>query len=124
MSKAADRPGILQSFWERTAQRFESAPLSRNMTTDVVIVGAGIAGMMTAYSLCRDGRTVVVLDDGPVGSGMTSRTTAHLVNALDDRYYDIEKFHGAAGARLAAESHGAAIDQYEKIAAEEWIECD
>jgi hypothetical protein len=55
---------------------------------------------------------------------MTSRTTAHLVSTLDDRYYDIERFHGVVGARLAAESHSAAIDQYEKISAEEGIACD
>ena len=124
MNDTTDRAGRLHSFWERTAEFFQTAPLERSITADVVIVGAGIAGMMTAYHLSRDGRKVVVLDDGPVGSGMTSRTTAHLVNALDDRFYDIEKYHGAEGARLAAESHSAAIDQYEKIAGEESIECD
>ena len=124
MNESSEHAGRLRSFWERTAESFQSAPLDRDATADVVIVGAGIAGMMTAYRLSREGRKVVVLDDGPIGSGMTSRTTAHLVNALDDRYYDIETFHGAEGARLAAESHSAAIDQYERIAAEEGIACD
>src|SRR6185503_15166315 len=50
---------------------------------DVCIVGAGIAGMTTAYSLAAEGRSVIVLDDGPVGGGMTQRTTAHLSNAID-----------------------------------------
>jgi glycine/D-amino acid oxidase-like deaminating enzyme/nitrite reductase/ring-hydroxylating ferredoxin subunit len=124
MNESPENAGKLRSFWERTAQSIATAPLDRSVTTDVVIVGAGIAGMMTAYQLGREGRKVVVLDDGPIGSGMTCRTTAHLVNALDDRFYDIESFHGAEGARLAAESHTAAIDQYEKIAAEEGIDCD
>ena len=53
--------------------------------------GAGIAGMTTAYLLGREGKSVVVLDDGPIGGGMTGRTTAHLVNALDDRYFELER---------------------------------
>jgi glycine/D-amino acid oxidase-like deaminating enzyme/nitrite reductase/ring-hydroxylating ferredoxin subunit len=65
-----------------------------------------------------------VLDDGPVGAGMTQRTTAHLANAIDDRYVQIERLHGRDGARLAAQSHTAAIDRIEAIATEERIECD
>ena len=45
-------------------------------------------------TLSRPGQKVIVLDDGAIGRGMTARTTAHLVNALDDRYYDLEKCHG------------------------------
>src|SRR5436305_1795119 len=116
-------PGQLKSFWERTADCVRTAPLERSITVDLVIVGAGIAGMMTAWQLSREGRSVAVLDDGAVGCGMTARTTAHLVNALDDRFYELETFHGAEGARLAAESHSAAIDQYETIAMEEGIAC-
>src|ERR1044071_6647182 len=55
---------------------------------------------------------------------MTARTTAHLVIALDDRYYKLEKHHGEKGARLAAESHSSAIDRIEAIVEEEKINCD
>src|SRR5947208_7257753 len=89
--------------------------LATNTSADVCIVGAGIAGMTTAYLLAREGKRVVVLDDGPIGGGMTSRTTAHLVNALDDRFYELERLHGEKGARLAAESHSAAIDRVEAM---------
>ena len=88
------------------------------------VVGAGIAGMTTAYLLARAGRAVVVIDDGPVGGGETGRTTAHLSNALDDRYYQIERLHGPYGAQIAAESHTAAISRIESIASQEDIDCD
>jgi len=98
--------------------------LDKDITADVCVVGAGIAGLTTAYLLAEEGRSVVVLDDGPIGGGETSRTTAQLVNALDDRYFEMESMHGEKGARLAAESHTAAIDRVEAIIAREKIECD
>lgn len=91
---------------------------------DVCVVGAGIAGLTTAYLLGREGKSVIVLDDGPIVSGETERTTAHLVTALDDRFFELERLHGEKGARLAAESHAAAIDTIERIVREEGIACD
>jgi glycine/D-amino acid oxidase-like deaminating enzyme/nitrite reductase/ring-hydroxylating ferredoxin subunit len=88
------------------------------------VIGAGIAGLTTAYLLCREGKSVVVLEDGAIGSGQTQFTTAHLANAIDDRYVEIERMHGEEGARLAAESHTAAIAQIERIVAKEGIDCD
>src|SRR2546423_8243248 len=92
---------------------FES--LQQNSTADVCIIGAGIAGLTTAYLLAQHGLSVVVLDDGPILSGETERTTAHLVSALDDRFFELERMHGKEGARLAAQSHSAAIDKIESI---------
>jgi ribulose 1,5-bisphosphate synthetase/thiazole synthase len=57
--------------------------LGVNTTADVVVVGSGIAGLSTAYELARRRSSVVVLDRGPIGRGMTARTTAHLTSALD-----------------------------------------
>jgi len=99
-------------------------PLPGDLRTEVCVVGAGIAGITTAYLLARAGREVVVLDDGPVGGGETGRTTAHLSNALDDRYVELERMHGQVGARLAAASHTAAIQVIETIIREEGIACD
>ena len=116
--------GEMVSIWMATAEVPARSPLTENTHADVCIVGAGIAGMTTAYLLAREGRAVVVLDDGRIGGGMTERTTAHLSNAIDDRYVEIERLHGEKGARLAADSHTAAIDRIEAIVAEEGIECD
>lgn len=84
-----------------------------------------MAGLTTAYLLAKAGRKVVLLDAGTgFAQGETSRTTAHLANALDDRFVEIERLHGERGARLAAESHTSAIDFIEKTAGEEGIDCD
>ena len=119
-----ERAGERISLWEATSDAGQLNPLREDITTDVCIVGAGISGLSAAYTLVRDGRKVVVIDDGLVGRGMTGRTTAHIASALDDRYYEIEKLHGAEGARLAAESHTAAIARVEEVVCAERIECD
>jgi glycine/D-amino acid oxidase-like deaminating enzyme/nitrite reductase/ring-hydroxylating ferredoxin subunit len=95
-----------------------------DLRTEVCIVGAGISGLSVAYSLVRDGTEVIVVDDGPVGGGETGRTSAHLSCALDDRYYHLESLFGEAGAKLAADSHRAAIDAIESTAAQLGIDCE
>jgi glycine/D-amino acid oxidase-like deaminating enzyme/nitrite reductase/ring-hydroxylating ferredoxin subunit len=97
--------------------------LPYHLSADVCVVGAGIAGLTTAYLLTRAGRRVVVLDALELGAGETGRTTAHLTSLLDDRYVHLEGVHGREGARLAAESHRKAIDCIESIVRSEAIDC-
>jgi glycine/D-amino acid oxidase-like deaminating enzyme/nitrite reductase/ring-hydroxylating ferredoxin subunit len=116
--------GKTVSYWEASEDLLNKAALADSIETDVCIIGGGISGLTTAYLLTKAGRKVVVIDDGTIGGGETSRTTAHLSNALDDRIYRIEKWHGAEKARLAVQSHGAAISEIERIVEAEAIECD
>ncbi len=116
--------GHTTSVWMDTTEVPQFQSLSQDLRSNVCVVGAGIAGLTTAYLLARAGRAVVVIDDGPIGGGETSRTTAHLTAALDDRYFNIERMHGEEGARLAAESHMSAIHRIETIASMEDIDCD
>ena len=117
--------GRTTSVWMATAEEpGASGPLAADTRADVCVVGAGIAGLTTAYLLAKEGRDVIVIDDGPVAGGETGRTTAHLTCALDDRYYELERLHGERGARLAAESHAAAVDLIERIVTDEGIDCD
>src|SRR5262245_41819211 len=101
-----------------------SVRLTADTQADVCIVGAGIAGMSTAYLLSREGKSVVVLDDGRVGGGQTGRTTAHLASVLDDRFAELEKVRGLDAVRLAAHSHAAAIDCIEANIRREQIACE
>ncbi|MFL4982702.1 MAG: FAD-dependent oxidoreductase, partial [Xanthobacteraceae bacterium] len=69
-----------KSVWMQTEVAPEASRLKRNLTADTVVVGSGIAGLSTAYELAARGQAVVVLDRGPIGKGMTARTTAHLTS--------------------------------------------
>jgi glycine/D-amino acid oxidase-like deaminating enzyme/nitrite reductase/ring-hydroxylating ferredoxin subunit len=117
-------PGGTDSPWKAGDLITRLPSLDADLQADVCIVGGGISGMTTAYLLAREGRSVVVLDDGPIGGGETGRTTAHLSNAFDDRYYEVERLFGERHSRLIAESHTAAIAKIEEIIRDERIQCD
>ena len=116
--------GKTVSYWEASEDLLEKDALRESIETDVCIIGAGISGLTTAYLLTKAGKKVIVIDDGAIGGGETSRTTAHLSNAIDDRIYRIEDWHGEEKAKLAVEAHTKAIDQIAQIVNEEKIECD
>ncbi len=90
---------------------------------DVCVIGAGIAGLSVARALAMRGLDVLVLERGPVAGGQTARTSAHLSAVLDDRFYLLRKHFGAEGAKLAAASHAAAIDEIERTVAALNIQC-
>jgi glycine/D-amino acid oxidase-like deaminating enzyme/nitrite reductase/ring-hydroxylating ferredoxin subunit len=98
--------------------------LERSENADVVVIGAGIAGLSCAYELAARGRSVIVLDRGDIGSGMTARTTAHLASALDDDYATLLKTRGLDCAQQLYRSLLASIDRVEEIQTAESIDCD
>lgn len=117
--------GVSRSVWTDTlGERMKGEVLMNDLDTDVCVIGAGIAGLTTAYLALKEGLKVIVLEDGEILSGETERTTAHLANALDDRFYEIIKWHGEENARLATEAHTEAINRIEKIVKDEGIDCD
>lgn len=110
--------------WQKNQHLFHSEPIPMVVEADVAVIGGGIAGVTCAYLLSCEGKNVVLIEDGEIGSGETGRTTAQLVSALDDRYFEIEEKHGKDGAVLAAKSHAAAIEKVAEIVKKERIECD
>src|SRR5258706_377513 len=118
--------GATESFWLDTVElpRRRALPEGRPIAVDVCVIGAGIAGLTTAYLLAAEGYSVIVLDERNIGAGETGRTSAHLASAIDDRFTEIERMHGKEGSRLAYESHAKAIDTIERICRKEHIACD
>lgn len=120
MNAAGERS---KSLWmELAAPRLPQ--LKENITADVAIIGAGIAGISTAYELSEAGLSVVVLDRGAIGRGITSRTTAHLTFSHDDLYDEVISKHGEAAAREVYQSQRAAIARLQEIQESEEIACD
>jgi glycine/D-amino acid oxidase-like deaminating enzyme len=58
-------------------------PLTRDIKTDVLIIGAGITGAMIADALCTAGRKVVLADTRGPTQGSTSASTALVQYEID-----------------------------------------
>jgi glycine/D-amino acid oxidase-like deaminating enzyme/nitrite reductase/ring-hydroxylating ferredoxin subunit len=119
MSKQSTGPA-----WKDPLKAVQTGPLPGDIVCDVCVVGAGMAGLTTAYLLSRAGRRVVVIDHAASpGGGETRYTTAHLASVIDDRFTEVARVRGRDAARLAHESHAAAIDGIEANIRAEGIEC-
>ncbi len=113
-----------RSPWMDAQQETNRQNGSLPSSVDVCVVGAGVAGLSVALQLARAGRSVLVLDDGPIGGGQTAVTTAHLSSAIDDGFKHIERIQGSDAVRLAYESHSAAIYWIKETCETEQIACD
>ncbi len=98
--------------------------IGRNLSTEILVIGGGIAGLTTAYCLAKEGRKVILVEDGFIGSGESGRTTAHITCALDDRYFELENTFDRETSKLAANSHMAAIEWIAHTVKLHNIECE
>jgi glycine/D-amino acid oxidase-like deaminating enzyme len=89
--------------------------LDRDETADVVVIGAGVTGALTAHRLVSAGAEVVVLDRRDVASGSTAATTGLLLYETDTSLVElgtaIGEQEGARAWRLGLE----AIDAIEAL---------
>ena len=111
------------SYWLNSVKPLEFKTLNQELQTEILVIGGGMAGLTTAYCLLSEGKKVVLVEDGLIGSGESGRTTAHITYALDDRYYEIEKAFGEDGSRTAAQSHNAALNWIEQTINKENSDC-
>ncbi len=119
VDKAASR-----SRKNNSVQTLEFPVLRGDLETDVVVIGGGIAGLSVAYALAREGRQCVILERNAIPVDAPCVNNTHLADALDGRYFQLQKLYGTENARLAAESHTEAITATESIINREEIDCD
>ncbi|MDQ0752122.1 glycine/D-amino acid oxidase-like deaminating enzyme/nitrite reductase/ring-hydroxylating ferredoxin subunit [Streptomyces africanus] len=120
----SEKQQVSSSYWMETAPDGRHPALTEDLDVDVAVIGAGIAGLSTAWELTRAGRSVAVLEAGRVAAGVTGHTTAK-VTALHTLVYDkLRRTRGPEGARLYARSQSAAIERAAGIAGELGIDCD
>ena len=98
--------------------------LNRDIKTDICIVGGGITGLSIAYQLAKRGRKVTLVEAFKIGSGQTSRTTAHLTCQLEETFTNLLKTHDQDTVSVFLEAHRRAIDVIEEIVTNENISCD
>lgn len=117
-------PGKPASFWIDSTSEPNFSTFVDNLLVDVVVVGAGIAGLTAATLLKKSGKTVAVIESRQVAIGVSGHTTAKVTSLHQLKYAELIKEFGEAKAQLYADSNQAAIEQVAKLVKDEQIDCD
>ena len=115
---------MVESIWKMTEKKnIELRKLDRK-GADTVVIGAGMAGILTAYFLQKQGNDVIVLEANEVGSGQTGNTTAKITSQHGLIYNKLMQNHGIEFAALYAKANEEAIKSYKNLIQKEKILCD
>ncbi|MGV1059602.1 FAD-dependent oxidoreductase [Clostridium perfringens] len=114
----------MKSLWSESCKFRKREALNKDIKTDVLVIGAGIAGILTAYMLKQRGREVVVIDAAEIASGNTKNTTAKITSQHDLIYSKLITEFGEEKARQYAQANELAIKKYKEIIENRRIECD
>ncbi|EDT24852.1 FAD-dependent oxidoreductase [Clostridium perfringens] len=114
----------MKSVWSESCKFRKREALNKDIKTDVLVIGAGIAGILTAYMLKQKGREVIVIDASEIVSGNTKNTTAKITSQHDLIYSKLIAEFGEEKARQYAKANELAIKKYKEIIEDKRIECD
>lgn len=112
----------MRSLWKATASLPEFPELVGDVRTDVLIIGGGIAGILTAYLLHEKGVKYVLVEKGRICSGTTGNTTAKITFQHGLIYDKILKSDGTEAARKYLAANRAAFDKYAELCGK--TDCD
>lgn len=112
-----------ESIWSRTAQIPGRQPLSGDIKSEAAVIGAGMAGLLTAYFLQKCGKQVIVIEADRIAGGQTKNTTAKITSQHGSIYSELEAKYSQADARLYAYANQEAIAKYESLIEEEGMHC-
>ena len=112
----------MEYLWEKDVVPPEFPALSGDASTDVLVIGGGMTGVLCAKKLHDAGIDCMLLESSRIGSGMTKGTTAVLTAQHDTLYTDIEKRFGREHAWLYLDANVEAVDSFRALSAA--IPCD
>ena len=112
----------MDSLWTETVQmpRFET--LQKDISTDILIVGGGMAGLLCAWKLKQQGIDCLLVEQDRLCSGITKNTTAKITIQHGMIYSRLIRTFGTDKAKLYLQANQVALEQYKSIC--QTIDCD
>ena len=112
----------MHSLWSETVTLPSFEALNKNIKTDVLIIGGGITGLLTAYFLKQAGVDCCLVEKGRICQGTTSHTTAKITAQHGLIYNKLVKQAGSEGAQKYLQANQKALEQYRYLCRQ--IDCD
>ena len=111
----------MQPYWETTVNMKKYPPLKGDISTDVLIIGGGPAGILCGYKLKRAGVSCVIAEADRICRGVTSGTTAKITAQHGLIYNRLINEFSTEKARMYLEANLNALDSYRELC--EGIDC-
>ena len=105
----------MDSVWAKTAHLTPFEPLRENISTDVLIIGGGLAGLLCADRLARAGVDYTLVEADAICSGITQNTTAKITSQHGLMYDALLRKMGVEKAQLYLKANQNALQQYRDL---------
>ncbi|MBQ7129398.1 MAG: FAD-binding oxidoreductase, partial [Clostridia bacterium] len=112
----------MKSVWQENSSIPHFPQLKQDIHTDVLIIGGGIAGILTAYFLHKKGVKYTLVEKDSICSKTTANTSAKITFQHGLVYSKILKSYGIETAQKYLSAHKTALEVYGIICKN--IDCD
>lgn len=113
-----------KSLWQKDNNLNELKSVEENLKTDILIIGAGITGISTAYNLIKSDYKIILIDRGKCFNGATAKSTGKITYMQDLKYQEICNVYDYETAKLYYQSQKEAIKILQKNIKENNIDCN
>jgi glycine/D-amino acid oxidase-like deaminating enzyme/nitrite reductase/ring-hydroxylating ferredoxin subunit/DMSO/TMAO reductase YedYZ heme-binding membrane subunit len=117
-------PKQISPWLETTPDKRRYPTLKGEQDVDIVVVGAGIAGIMTAWHLAEQGAHVALIEKNHIATGDTGYTTAFVTRVPDTPLAALAARHGTNFVKDIFAATSGAQNYLRRLVKTQHIECD
>lgn len=105
----------MHSIWSEYKNENRFAPLQKDLKTEVLIIGGGLAGVLCAYFLEQAGVDYALIEQNEIGNGVTKNTTAKITAQHALCYHKLLKRFGKERAQGYLQANLSAVEKYREL---------